>query len=58
MFETKTDSSMLHAVFANDTTQIKAAVKKDVATVKATLNQAAREEAQFQKRPDDFAMRK
>ena len=58
MFETKTDSSTLQAVFMNDTKAIRKAVaKKCSATLKAVLNDAAREEEQFQQRPDDFALR-
>ncbi len=58
MFETKTDSSTLQAVFMNDAKVIRKAVaKKCTATLKTVLNDAAREEKQFQQRPDDFAMR-
>lgn len=58
MFETKTDSSTLQAVFMNDTKAIRKAVAKQcTTTIKTVLNDAAREEQAFQQRPDDFAMR-
>lgn len=48
----------LQAVFMNDAKVIRKAVaKKCTATLKTVLNDAAREEKQFQQRPDDFAMR-
>lgn len=58
MFETKTDSSTLQAVFMNDAKAIRKAVAKKCPTaLKTVLNDAAREEQQFQQRPDDFALR-
>ncbi len=60
MFETKTDSSTLQAVFMNDTKEIHQAVKnaQKHSDVKTVLNKAAREEAEFQKRPADYALAK
>ncbi len=60
MFETKTDTTTLQAVFMNDAKEIRQAVKnaKKHADLKPVLNQAAREEAEFQKRPADYALAK